>query len=97
MSEDDKTDEKGAAEGTLKDRPNPKPEPGSPRKFISARGEPMLTPLKAKGQTLTSVAYTSAELSDPDKAGQVRELWNAGEITDGVAAWAWTILATVGD
>jgi hypothetical protein len=41
--------------------------------------------------------YVEALLADPERADQVWELWNAGVITDGMAAWAWRMLATVGD
>jgi len=31
-------------------------------------------------------------LADPELADQVWGLWNAGDITDGVAAWAWSMV-----
>jgi len=37
--------------------------------------------------------YVEALLADPDLADQVWEFWNAGVITDGLAAMAWCILA----
>ena len=37
--------------------------------------------------------YVEALLNDPDLADQVWELWNAGVITDDLAARAWSILA----
>jgi len=37
--------------------------------------------------------YIEALLVDEDLADQVWELWNAGVITDGLAASAWAILA----
>jgi hypothetical protein len=40
--------------------------------------------------------YIEALLVDEDLADHVWELWNAGLISDGVAAWAWCILATSG-
>ena len=36
--------------------------------------------------------YIEALLADEELADQVWELWNAGVITDGLAAMAWTIL-----
>lgn len=36
---------------------------------------------------------TEALLVDDDLADQVWELWNAGVITHGEAAWAWRIFA----
>ncbi len=33
--------------------------------------------------------YIDALLVDEGLADQVWELWNAGVITDGLAAWAW--------
>ena len=36
--------------------------------------------------------YIEALLVDESLADQVWELWNAGVITDEVAAWAWCIL-----
>jgi len=36
--------------------------------------------------------YIEALLVDEELADQVWELWDAGEITDGLAAWAWLIL-----
>ena len=38
--------------------------------------------------------YVDALLADEDLADQVWELWDAGVITDGLAATAWHILAT---
>ena len=38
--------------------------------------------------------YVEALLADSRLADQVWELWNAGIITDGLAALAWLILAT---
>ena len=37
--------------------------------------------------------YIEALLDDEELADQVWELWNAGVITDDLAAWAWCILA----
>ena len=37
--------------------------------------------------------YVVAFKVDMDLADQVWELWNAGVITDDLAAWAWGILA----
>jgi len=37
--------------------------------------------------------YVEALLADSDLADQVWELWDAGEISDEVVAWAWCILA----
>lgn len=38
--------------------------------------------------------YMEALLNDPDLvADQVWGLWNAGVITDDLAAWAWVILS----
>jgi len=37
--------------------------------------------------------YVEALLADPGLADEVWELWNAGVITDGLAAWAWFMLA----
>ena len=37
--------------------------------------------------------YVEALLANEDLADQVFELWNAGVITDDLAAWAWGILA----
>ena len=37
--------------------------------------------------------YVEALLANPRLADQVWELWNAGVITDDLAAWAWGILA----
>ena len=37
--------------------------------------------------------YVEALLTDPDLIGQVRELWNAGVITDVLAAWAWLTIS----
>jgi hypothetical protein len=36
--------------------------------------------------------YVEALLTDPDRADQVWELWNAGVITYEVDAWAWYII-----
>lgn len=33
--------------------------------------------------------YVEALLSDPGLADQVWDLWDAGVITDEIAAWAW--------
>jgi hypothetical protein len=33
--------------------------------------------------------YKEALLADPERADLVRALWNAGVITDDLAAWAW--------
>ena len=38
--------------------------------------------------------YVEALLADPDLADQVWELWNAGVITDELAALAWWLLAS---
>ena len=38
--------------------------------------------------------YVEALLADEVLADQVWELWNAGVITDEMAAWAWGILAS---
>ena len=35
--------------------------------------------------------YEEALLVDEDLADQVWELWNAGVITDALAAWAWFV------
>ena len=43
---------------------------------------------------MLSELYIEALLADEDLADQVWELWDAGIITDGLAAWAWLILAT---
>ena len=37
--------------------------------------------------------YVEALLVDEDLADQVWEMWDAGVITDEMAAWAWCILA----
>jgi len=37
--------------------------------------------------------YVEALLADEDRADQVWEQWNAGVITDDLAAWAWCMLA----
>ncbi len=34
--------------------------------------------------------------TNPDLVDQVWELWDAGVITDDLAAWAWSILANQG-
>jgi hypothetical protein len=39
--------------------------------------------------------YVEALLIDEELADQVWELWNAGVITDEMAAWAWCILAVI--
>ena len=36
--------------------------------------------------------YIEALLVDPDLADQVWELWDAGVITDDLAAWAWLMV-----
>ena len=41
--------------------------------------------------------YIEALLSDEYLADQVWELWDAGVITDEVAAWAWCILIRSGN
>ena len=41
--------------------------------------------------------YVEALLVDEDLADQVWGLWDAGEITNEVAAWAWCILAGSGN
>jgi hypothetical protein len=38
--------------------------------------------------------YIEALLADEALADEVWELWNAGVITDDIAAWAWAILAS---
>lgn len=38
--------------------------------------------------------YVEALLADEILADQVWELWNAGVITDEIAAWAWVILGS---
>ena len=38
--------------------------------------------------------YIEALLADKDLADQVWELWNAGIITDDLAAWAWWLIVT---
>ena len=38
---------------------------------------------------MLSRLYTEALLADKDVADQVRGAWDAGEISDSVAAWAW--------
>ena len=40
--------------------------------------------------------YVEALLVDGELADQVWELWNAGVITDGMAAWAWLMLVASG-
>jgi len=37
--------------------------------------------------------YIEALLADPEAADQVWEAWDAGEISDFVAAWIWWIIA----
>ena len=37
--------------------------------------------------------YTEALLADEDLADRVWALWDAGVITDDMAAWAWLIVA----
>ena len=37
--------------------------------------------------------YIEALLVDEDLADQVWDLWNVGEISEDLAAWAWCILA----
>ena len=39
--------------------------------------------------------YIEALLVDEELADQVWEMWNAGVITDDLAAWAWCILASI--
>ena len=39
--------------------------------------------------------YVEALLADPERADQVWELWNAGVITDGLAAWAWSGMSAI--
>ena len=39
--------------------------------------------------------YVEALLADPDLADQVWELWNAGVITDDLAAQLWVTLASM--
>ena len=36
--------------------------------------------------------YVEALLADENRADRVWDLWNAGVITDEMAAWAWSIL-----
>jgi len=38
--------------------------------------------------------YVKALLADEAMADQVWELWNTGLISDGLAAWAWWLIAT---
>jgi len=40
--------------------------------------------------------YIEALLVDESLADQLRELWDAGVITDEVAVWVWLILASMG-
>ena len=42
---------------------------------------------------MLTAAHIEALLADPDLADQVWELWNAGVITDGLAIWAWCLVA----
>ena len=44
-------------------------------------------------QVMLADLYVVAFKVDMDLADQVWELWNAGVITDDLAAWAWGILA----
>ena len=37
--------------------------------------------------------YIEALLVDEDLADQVYELWNAGLVSDELAAWAWWLMA----
>ncbi len=41
--------------------------------------------------------YVEALLVDSVLADQVWELWHEGVITDGLAAWAWCIVAACGE
>jgi len=41
--------------------------------------------------------YVETLLTDSELADQVWELWDAGVITDDLAALAWSILVAVGD
>jgi len=41
---------------------------------------------------MLAVFYIEALLADKNLADKVWELWDAGVITDEVAAWAWCIL-----
>lgn len=41
--------------------------------------------------------YVEALLVDPDLADQVWALWDAGVVTDELAAWAWCILVLCHD
>jgi hypothetical protein len=41
--------------------------------------------------------YIEALLADESKADQVWELWNAGVITDGLAAWGWWLATGTGE
>ena len=45
---------------------------------------------------MLAILYVEALLTEPDLADQVWDLWNAGVITDDLAAWAWDILASKG-
>jgi len=47
-------------------------------------------------RAMLTALYIEDLLVDPDLADQVWELWNAGAITDNLAALAWNILATEG-
>jgi hypothetical protein len=72
MSEDDKTDDQKAIGDMLKDWPNPKPGAGSPRRILTAHGNPSISLIEAGGHSITSVAYTSAELFRPDQADLIK-------------------------
>lgn len=77
MSEDDKTDDQRAVEGLLKDWPNPKPGAGSPRRILTAHGNPSISLIEAGGHTLTSVASASARVFGPDESALVDEFLEA--------------------
>ncbi len=44
------------------------------------------------GQAMLTEIYISALLADEILADQVWEAWDAGEIDDVLAAWAWWVL-----
>ncbi len=49
--------------------------------------------MPAPAAMLTEI-YIEALLVDEELADQVWEAWNAGEIDDAVALWAWLLVAT---
>lgn len=68
MNKDDKSDDEKAVGDLLKDWPNPKSGAGSPRNVHTAHGSPTIPAIKAGGHTITSSAYTSAQMFNPEQA-----------------------------